>query len=82
MYFLQTNNCFFFFLCIFKVTVCNRWFRPELSQNEAKNFLHGQEDGTFIVRFSSRVGVPFTLTRVLDGKIHQVFLSFLINLNN
>mmetsp|Transcript_14802 Transcript_14802/g.23133 ORF Transcript_14802/g.23133 Transcript_14802/m.23133 type:complete len:673 (-) Transcript_14802:397-2415(-) len=63
-------NSYDFFDTI-QVTVCNRWFRPELSQNEAKNFLHGQEDGTFIVRFSSRVGVPFTLTRVLDGKIHQ-----------
>jgi hypothetical protein len=42
-----------------------------LSQDQAKEYLHGQADGTFIVRFSSKIGCPFTLSRVFEGKIHQ-----------
>ena len=52
-------------------TLKNRWFRPDLTQDEAKGFLLGQEEGTFVVRFSAQVGVPFTITRMKNGKVHQ-----------
>jgi len=59
------------FLDKIQLTLSNRWFRSDLTQEDARTFLLGQEDGTFIVRFSSKVGVPFTLTRVKKGKVHQ-----------
>ena len=52
-------------------TLSNKWFRPDLSQRGAQEFLSGQEDGTFIVRFSSQPGVPFTISRVKKQKVHQ-----------
>jgi serine/threonine protein kinase len=59
------------FLDRVQLTLSNRWFRSDLTQEDALSFLLGQDDGTFIVRFSSKVGVPFTLTRVKKGKVHQ-----------
>ncbi len=53
-------------------TLSHRWFRSDLLQEDALTYLKGQEDGTFVVRFSSKVGVPFTLTRVKKGKVHHV----------
>jgi hypothetical protein len=39
------------------------WFYAgEITKEEVSDLLKGQRDGTFIVRFSSRVGVPFTLS--------------------
>ena len=52
-------------------TLKNRWFRPDLTQDEAKGFLLGQDEGTFVVRFSAQKGVPFTITRMKNGKVHQ-----------
>ena len=52
-------------------TLSNKWFRPDLSQRGAQEFLSGQEDGTFIVRFSSQPGVPFAISCVQDQKVHQ-----------
>jgi len=48
------------------------WFRPDLNQEEAVDVLMGQEDGSFVVRFSSGKGVPFSLTRLQDGKVRQI----------
>jgi len=52
-------------------TLKNRWFRPDLTQDEAKEFLFGQDEGTFVVRFSAQVGVPFTITRMKNQRVHQ-----------
>eukprot|EP00013_Stygamoeba_regulata_P029918 CAMPEP_0177665528 /NCGR_PEP_ID=MMETSP0447-20121125/21099_1 /TAXON_ID=0 /ORGANISM="Stygamoeba regulata, Strain BSH-02190019" /LENGTH=724 /DNA_ID=CAMNT_0019171621 /DNA_START=39 /DNA_END=2213 /DNA_ORIENTATION=+ len=54
-----------------EVHLQNRWFHPQLSQSAAQSYLLGQEDGTFVVRFSNKPRVPFTLTRVLGGRLYQ-----------
>jgi SH2 domain len=54
-----------------EVHLQHRWFHPQLSQSAAQSYLLGQNDGTFVVRFSNQPRVPFTLTRVLGGRLYQ-----------
>tara|TARA_R110002050_G_scaffold29011_3_gene74701 strand:- start:444 stop:797 length:354 start_codon:yes stop_codon:yes gene_type:complete len=52
------------FLDNIQVTVSNRWFRPDLSQDEAKSYLHGQDGKQSTAAYF--VIVIFVLTYLLQ----------------
>mmetsp|Transcript_33506 Transcript_33506/g.94245 ORF Transcript_33506/g.94245 Transcript_33506/m.94245 type:complete len:669 (-) Transcript_33506:53-2059(-) len=60
------------FLHRIRTTLSNRWFFPDLNQAKTRGLLSGQDDGVFVVRYSSKPGVPFTLSRMKDKKLYHV----------
>jgi Protein tyrosine and serine/threonine kinase/SH2 domain len=54
----------------------NRWFHPSIiTQAQTTDYLLGQQDGTFVVRFSSKPGAAFTIARAKRGRLVQTRVS-------